>query len=588
MSIFIKYRIKIYKKLGDNTWDSTGEILTEAVTQDVSLGMGQIKDTFKFRITNTDNNIFKTFFNGNGSTTIFNLDHFPIPLSLQTDTTRFLVLVDSVVVTAWTIDNSAGTITFTTAPASGTNNIEIQFPVIEVDDRLTVEQWKDAANPAAADLLIDGIVTTPPQEIGDMGRIMIVNGASWIESLFATLIPIDVQGTSAEIIGGSQVSSGKSGALDLLAFGNPSRQVFWHKDNHIDKDGNTISQGVGSNPFPSKHYVQNFKAVNEIIEEASANDFTENGPYFITVVTENDAAGNAVIFLKWLPKGTATNHTITEGLTPTNIKIDKKGDEIINAIIFTLGKDAYEISRHDVNWDAISIGKFGQKWKFITSTGFILNDLMQAEIATDADKDNFNYDASGNPIDWFPLSYNYTIRNFTERDDNTGNNIFTLLNGALTSSATTVTVDSTTNFSSSGSLKIEDEFMTYSGKTATTFTGVTRGTDESTAVAHIDNSTVLEAIVTTSDATYNESIRKEGKWVGKQQTQKILDKLANPRFFVNVEFPFTTEFTIGNVVALTVPSYLFTGKKLRITQIKYTSMKTILSLEEDEKTIGVV
>lgn len=69
------------------------------------------------------------------------------------------------------------------------------------------------------------------------------------------------------------------------------------------------------------------------------------------------------------------------------------------------------------------------------------------------------------------------------------------LNGAITNSATTITVDSTSNFASSGTIVIDREFITYTGKTATTFTGCTRGQLGSTAVAHSDNDGVGEVYV---------------------------------------------------------------------------------------------
>jgi hypothetical protein len=59
----------------------------------------------------------------------------------------------------------------------------------------------------------------------------------------------------------------------------------------------------------------------------------------------------------------------------------------------------------------------------------------------------------------------------------------TTLNGALNDSATTITVVSTTGFAASGVIGIGGEYITYSGVTATTFTGCTRGVG-STAVAH--------------------------------------------------------------------------------------------------------
>lgn len=68
----------------------------------------------------------------------------------------------------------------------------------------------------------------------------------------------------------------------------------------------------------------------------------------------------------------------------------------------------------------------------------------------------------------------------------------TLLNGALNSSATTITVDSTTNYASSGMLKIDKELITYTGKTGTTFTTCTRAVEGSVAAAHTDNTEVLQ------------------------------------------------------------------------------------------------
>jgi len=69
----------------------------------------------------------------------------------------------------------------------------------------------------------------------------------------------------------------------------------------------------------------------------------------------------------------------------------------------------------------------------------------------------------------------------------------TLLNGALTSSATTITVDSTVDFPEQGRLKIGDEEVFYTGKTPTTFTGVTRAVRGTMAAAHLNNAVVNNA-----------------------------------------------------------------------------------------------
>jgi hypothetical protein len=57
----------------------------------------------------------------------------------------------------------------------------------------------------------------------------------------------------------------------------------------------------------------------------------------------------------------------------------------------------------------------------------------------------------------------------------------------------TITVDSTTGFSSSGTLQINSEIFTYTGKTSTTFTGVTRATSSTSAAAHAVDDVVSES-----------------------------------------------------------------------------------------------
>jgi len=67
----------------------------------------------------------------------------------------------------------------------------------------------------------------------------------------------------------------------------------------------------------------------------------------------------------------------------------------------------------------------------------------------------------------------------------------TTLNGALNSSATTITVLSTTGFAASGAIGIDAEYITYSGVTPTTFTGCVRGVG-STATTHANGAAVKQ------------------------------------------------------------------------------------------------
>ena len=69
----------------------------------------------------------------------------------------------------------------------------------------------------------------------------------------------------------------------------------------------------------------------------------------------------------------------------------------------------------------------------------------------------------------------------------------TTLNGSLNSSSTTITVVSTTGFAASGAICIEGEYITYSGVTATTFTGCVRGYN-STAASHSSGTSVFQYV----------------------------------------------------------------------------------------------
>lgn len=70
----------------------------------------------------------------------------------------------------------------------------------------------------------------------------------------------------------------------------------------------------------------------------------------------------------------------------------------------------------------------------------------------------------------------------------------TRINGAIDSSVTTITVDETTGWASQGRVKIDTEEIAYTGKTATTITGCTRGVNGTTAASHVDDSITEEGI----------------------------------------------------------------------------------------------
>lgn len=75
---------------------------------------------------------------------------------------------------------------------------------------------------------------------------------------------------------------------------------------------------------------------------------------------------------------------------------------------------------------------------------------------------------------------------------------FDSLDGSITDSDTTITLNDATNFPTTGRALIEDEVVVWSGKSGNDLTGVTRGADSSTAAAH-DDETQVDLVTRTSD-----------------------------------------------------------------------------------------
>lgn len=98
--------------------------------------------------------------------------------------------------------------------------------------------------------------------------------------------------------------------------------------------------------------------------------------------------------------------------------------------------------------------------------------------------------------------------------DNTSSS--TTLDGGIDASVTTVTVDSTAGFEDIGTITIELENISYTAKTATTFTGCTRGADSTSAASHLDNVTVTRSTkwynVTRTSGAY--SATADENWTG--------------------------------------------------------------------------
>src|SRR3990167_8964800 len=88
----------------------------------------------------------------------------------------------------------------------------------------------------------------------------------------------------------------------------------------------------------------------------------------------------------------------------------------------------------------------------------------------------------------------------------TGANTDTL-NGALTASAVSITVDDTSGFDPSGRIIIDSEVISYSSLSSTQFLGCQRGLEETTAATHSDGATVTARdIIYTANREPNELV----------------------------------------------------------------------------------
>jgi hypothetical protein len=90
-----------------------------------------------------------------------------------------------------------------------------------------------------------------------------------------------------------------------------------------------------------------------------------------------------------------------------------------------------------------------------------------------------------------PRFFNVWNNEITIYPDSNSSAQTTTLNGAINDSATTITVASTNSFPDlNGRITINNEKIRYTAKTATTFTGCTRGIENTTAASHSNSDTV--------------------------------------------------------------------------------------------------
>tara|TARA_R100000654_G_scaffold68586_2_gene97660 strand:- start:410 stop:865 length:456 start_codon:yes stop_codon:yes gene_type:complete len=91
--------------------------------------------------------------------------------------------------------------------------------------------------------------------------------------------------------------------------------------------------------------------------------------------------------------------------------------------------------------------------------------------------------------DWFGWKYKYDGSSWSANADFKGSNI---LSSDINDSVTTISVENTRPFTTSGTVQIGDEKITYTGIDSTNLTGCTRGAASTSAASHIAKDLVIQ------------------------------------------------------------------------------------------------
>lgn len=146
------------------------------------------------------------------------------------------------------------------------------------------------------------------------------------------------------------------------------------------------------------------------------------------------------------------------------------------------------VGRSLVNWVTLAnedLLGIGTHLKYYIERGGVYNDVTPLRTSATVATNAFT-STTGSGI----ILVNHTTHAASNGDFVTITTPDTTLDGAISDSDTTITVVSTSDYTAAGSVWVGDELITYSGKTATTFTGCTRGTGGTTAAAHASETIV--------------------------------------------------------------------------------------------------
>jgi len=186
-------------------------------------------------------------------------------------------------------------------------------------------------------------------------------------------------------------------------------------------------------------------------------------------------------------------------LTLTNSVITRMNEVVLTSSNFSSARGIQVQCQNAVN-EAIRFinqREFGYPFNHATETKTLTPGVVRYSIPTSTKyidyntariKKDLDVNASGNNLS--KLNYNeYITKEYANQEDEIAS---TTLNGSHSSSVTTLTLTSTTDFDSSGTVFIGGEQITYTGILGNDITGCTRGANNTTAATHASGVTVTQ------------------------------------------------------------------------------------------------
>ena len=177
-------------------------------------------------------------------------------------------------------------------------------------------------------------------------------------------------------------------------------------------------------------------------------------------------------------------------LTITNTVLDRLNEVELTSATFSSARGIQTQTKNAVNEAVryINQREFNYPFNHSTDTETLVAGTVRYSIPTTAKTVDYNTfrlvkdedlaTAGGRLL---KLDYNEYVNLYITQEDEI---VTTTLNGSHSSSVTTLTLTSTTGFSTTGKVHIGNEIVTYTGILGNDLTGCTRGAESTTASAH--------------------------------------------------------------------------------------------------------